>query len=360
MTSIVRGVIDNLAMSNNGQKFIKKGALDPINFKRAVKGEPIVEVNANIPLTQVMMNGNFNELPSSVYNLLQIIERQSEGLTGISQMIQGINGNEAKMPASNFGSLMSQSQIRLEYFLSNIKEGLKRIFIRWLYMAWDYLTEQEIKKITGVSITEAKMRITRKLQMQYQVDQLDPETQQKVMMIIVKEVDEMFDKRDVIYDIDFNIGVDGMKAIKIQNINMFLQQAAPLVQTGAVDPQVIKLLIAQLAKELDYPRIAKMIENYEPQPDPMNEEMAKVQLEQNRAKAIKELALAENAKARAEAVKAKAQKEAATIPHDIERKDLENQEKLANIEAIQQQTMMNGVNDEQQQQSNGGNLSGNG
>ena len=336
MTSIVRGIIDNMSSSNNGTKFVKKGALDQINYKRALAGEPIVEVNTNVPLTQAIINGNYNELPGVVWNMLNFIEQQSEGLTGVSRFLQGVNGNEAKMPASNFGSLMSQAQIRLEYFVSNLKEGLKEVFIKWLYMSLDYLSNEDIRRITGINIEEEKIKLVKQHEQEFQVEQLPPDVQQQMRLLIIKEVEDMFDRKDVIYDVQFNIGVDGLKTIKINNLNMFLQQASALVQANAVDSEVIKKLVAKLAKELDYPEIAEDIINYTPQQDPAmvqyNQQMMQIQMQQEMAKAQKDFALAENAKARAEAVKAKAVKEVNSIEHDLASKAIDNANKLTDID----------------------------
>jgi len=112
-TSIVRGIIDNMAMSNNGIKFFKKGALDSINWSRLKRGDKFVEVNTTDSISASIMDGNFNQLPQHVYGMLQMLDTQAESLTGISRMMQGIPGSELKSSSSNFSAMMTQSQIRL-------------------------------------------------------------------------------------------------------------------------------------------------------------------------------------------------------------------------------------------------------
>jgi len=321
MTSIVRGVIDNMSMSNNGTKFVRKGALDAINYKRLMSGHPVVEVNATgVPLNQVVVDGHFNELPSSVYNMLQIIENQAEGLTGVNKTMTGISGKELNSPASNFQSMMSQAQVRLLMFTINIQDGLRRMFCKWLQMMMKYLSDEEIEKITGINIPELKAKETMKLAKEFGVDELPEDVKQKAMLLIAKEVEDMFNRSDSKYDIKFRVGTDGLKSIKINQINMLMQQAGSLVQAGACPPDVVQKLLAKLTELLEYPELADEIANYQPQPDPMAQQMAQVQLAKEMAEAKKSEALAQNALARTKQTEVKAQKEALSVDADIANK----------------------------------------
>ena len=42
---MVRGIFDNMSLANNGQKFMQRGAVDYINFKRLNNGERYIVVN---------------------------------------------------------------------------------------------------------------------------------------------------------------------------------------------------------------------------------------------------------------------------------------------------------------------------
>jgi hypothetical protein len=332
ITSIIRGVIDNMSMSNNGTKFVKKGSLDAINYKRLMEGHPVVEINSNTPINQVVHDGSFNELPSSVYNMLQIIEQQSEGLTGVNRFMQGISSNELNSPVSNFRAMLSQAQIRLIDITVNLTNGLKEIFGLWLEMIYDNLSDEEIFKITGTSMAEEKTKMTKKLMMQYDVENLPPETQQKAVMLIVKEVEDIFNKKDSKYDININVGTDGLREAKIAQLNMFLQQASQLVQLGVVPQEAIKGLIGKLAELLEFPDVAHNIKTYKPEPDPMQAQMMQVQLQKELAEAKKAEALAMNAMARTKQTEVKAQKELASTDADIAKKYAEVMEKLKDDE----------------------------
>ena len=333
MTSIVRGVIDNMALSNNGQKFIRKGALDSVNFKRLMEGKPVVEVNATEALQNVVVDGSFNELPSAVYNLLQVIETQAEGLTGVSKMMQGLQDvNNSSATASQI--VMSQSQIRLLDIENNISNGLREMFSMWVEMINDYIDEKTMYQITGTTIKEEKAKLTEKLKKEFQVDQMPDDVKVKAMQIIANEVEEVFNKKTTKYDIDISIATDGAKQVKINQINMLMQQSAPLVQAGAIPPDIIRKLSAKLFELFDYPDLAKETEEYQPQPDPMQQQMMQLEMAEKQAKAKKEEALAQNALARTQQTMVKAQKEKIFTEPELINKYAEANQKNANAKKV--------------------------
>jgi len=320
-TSIVRGIIDNMAMSNNGIKFFKKGALDPVNWNRLKRGDRFVEVNTTDSITASIMDGNFNQLPQHVYGMLQMLDVQAESLTGISKMMQGIPGSEIKSSASNFSAMMTQSQIRLLDIVNNINQGLKKIFRMWLEMSVRYIDNDEIKRITGIDVPAIKEQETRRLAKEFGIDQLPEDTAMKAMMLVAQEVEDMFSRKDLKYDIKIKVGTDGLKQIKIQNLNMLMQQLAPLAETGSVPPDAIKLLVADLADQLDRPDISQMITQYTPPPPSQEQQMAmQLQMAKLEAEVTKDKALAANAIARTQNVGAKTQKELASMDADISNK----------------------------------------
>ncbi len=319
-TGIIRGVQDNMSMSNKNTKFVKKNALDPQNYDRLIAGEPVVEVNTHENINTAIMDGNFNQLPQSVYNMLSIIDQQAESLTGISKMMQGIPGTEMKAASSNFSAVMSQSQIRLLDMTTSITTGLRHMFGMWAQMSIEYLDDNEIQDITGVFIPEVKVKETKKLVTQYGIDQLPPETQSKAMQIIIQEINDQFDMGDFKYDVKMKVGTDGLKDIKINQINMLMQQSMNLVQAQVVPPGVLGMLFSDMATAMDRPDIAKIVEEYQPQPDPMQQAMGEAELKEKEANVNKDNALAENAMARTRNVDGKTMKEADNNPLDKAKK----------------------------------------
>ncbi len=162
-TSIVRGIIDNMANSNNGTKFFKKGALDAVNFNRLKRGDKYIEINTHDSINTAIMDGNFNQLPQHIYNMLAMLDSQAESLTGITKAMQGLPGSEMKSSTSNFAAMMTQSQIRLLDVTNNITNGLKEMLRMWMSMTIAYVDEKEIKRITGIDIPTLKQQETQRL-----------------------------------------------------------------------------------------------------------------------------------------------------------------------------------------------------
>lgn len=320
MTSIIRSVIDNMSGSNSGVKFVRKKALDQTNYNRLINREPVVEINTNEPINAVMQDGNFNELPQSVYNLFSMVDQHAESLSGVSKMMQAMVSSEMQSSTSNFNTMMSQSQIRLMDITNNLNIGLKQIIYMWIEMCMAYLSNDEIQRITGINIDQLKVRETNRLVKEFGLEELPPDVQQKAMMLVMNEVDDMFKTTDFKFDVDIKVGTDGSRDIKIGQLNMFLQQAAGLSQSGVVPPAVIKLLVAEFAELLEKPEIADMIKNYQPAPDPTQQAMAENEIMQGRANAAKDDALAKNAIARTNLTEAKAQEAMASIEANVANK----------------------------------------
>jgi len=319
MTSIVRGVIDNMSQSNNGQKFVRKGALDSVNFQNLISGDPVIEINTSEHINTAIMDGHFNELPSSIYQLLQTIENQAEGLTGVSRFMQGFM-DSPNASATSTQAVMSQSQIRLLDIENNIIRALTTMFRQWIEMIVNYIDEEEMLKITGTTWAEEKAKMVQRYKEQYQLDQMPPEAQQKAMMLILQQVEKTYDNSTVNYDFKLKVGTDASNQIKINQINMLMQQASPLVQAGAVPPDIIQELISKLFELFDYPDLADKIAKYKPQPDPMQQQMAQLQMAELKGKGDKEEALAKNAMARTQHTMVKATKEKASIEPEVAKK----------------------------------------
>ncbi len=314
-TMLMRGVLDNTAGSNNAQKFVKKGALDSTNMNRLMNKEPLVEVNTTESINTAVMDGGFNEIPNTIFNLFGMLDQEAEAMTGISKMMQGVTGAHMNAAASNFSATLSMSQMRLLDITHNVSFGMKRVLEMWISMALEYLDEDEIQTITGIDIDQLKIKETQILMQQYQIEQLPPDVAQNAQMIIMEEVDDMFNKKDLEYDIRMKIGTDGLKEVRINQLNMLMQQMGGLA--NMVDPMILKDLLAEYADLMDFPATADKIREYVPQPDPMAQQAQQLELAKLGGEAQKEQALADNASARAEQVRSETQNRGAGLDAEI-------------------------------------------
>jgi len=88
-TAITRGIIDNMAQSNNGQKGIRKGALDVANRRKFINGENF-EFNGT---PNDFWDGSYNSIPGSAFDMLGMMNNEIESITGVKSFSGGISGN---------------------------------------------------------------------------------------------------------------------------------------------------------------------------------------------------------------------------------------------------------------------------
>jgi len=133
-SGLMRGIFDNMNRSNNGTKFIKKGALDPTNHERLMRGSRIVEVNSKDSLANSIWDGNFNALPPDVYKMLADIETDEENLTGITKYAVGSDSRSLNPTATGVSIITSMSQKRLTFIAQHLSGLLSRVFNKWIKM----------------------------------------------------------------------------------------------------------------------------------------------------------------------------------------------------------------------------------
>lgn len=248
-TAIYRGFIDNITRSNNGQKGFKLGSLDAINKKRFLSGENF-EFQGHLPTD--IYEGRFNELPGSSFNLLTLMNQEAESLTGVSSFNAGITGNALGSTATAVRSAVDSASARRINIVRNASENLVKPLLRkWIAYNAAFLDE------------ESQIRITN---------------------------DEfVWIKRDDLYaeiDIELNISTSDDNQAKASELAFILQTA-----TGD-ESGVRQMLMAEIMRLYRMPELAKMIEEYQPQPDPVAEQIRQLQVAMLQAQVANEQAKA--------------------------------------------------------------------
>ena len=150
-TSITRGIIDNMANSNNGQKFVKKGALDATNFDRLINGERVVEINSgkDVPAGNVVWDGNFNPLPADVYKMLEDTMKEQENITGITRYAVGSDSRSLNQTATGISMISSMSQRRLTYIVRHMASAFRGVFLKWARFNSELVEQITIPTVEG-------------------------------------------------------------------------------------------------------------------------------------------------------------------------------------------------------------------
>lgn len=150
-TAVLRGMVDNMAQSNNGQIITKKGALDAVNQKRMKNGQSF-EVNTSV---NDITHGKYNQLPGSAFDMLGVANNDIESITGVMGMNdKGLSGGIGGSAAGAKGVLDAQSTRRLNT-VRNIAENLIKPLVRkWMAYNAVFLQPEEVMRITNDEFVE--------------------------------------------------------------------------------------------------------------------------------------------------------------------------------------------------------------
>ena len=234
-TAIYRGFIDNMALSNNGQKGIRKGALDYSNKKRFLYGQNF-EFNGT---PNDFYDGKFNELPGSIFNVLTLMNNEAESITGVASFNTGLNGNSLGSTATSIRGAIDSATNRRLNLVRNISENLVKPLLRkWLAYDAEFLDEESQFRITNDEFVYLKK-----------------------------------DDLGANIDIDLTISTSDDNQAKAQELAYMLQTIGP-----SEDPGIRKIIMTEIARLYRMPQLARMIETYEPQTDPVAEQMRQLQV----------------------------------------------------------------------------------
>ena len=240
-TAILRGIIDNMAQSTNGQKGIKKGALDVVNKRRYLAGENFEYNGAPTDF----YDGSYNQIPQAAFNMFSLMNNEVESMTGVKSFSGGISGNSLGGTATGARGALDATATRRLNIVRNISENLvKPLLKKWMIYNSEFLDESQVVRITNDEFVEIKR------------DDLAGDI-----------------------DIDIQVSTSDDNTTKAQELGFMMQTMGQSMDGG-----MRNIIMSEIARLHKMPDLAKKIEEYQPQPDPYTEqmkqlEMAKVQAE---------------------------------------------------------------------------------
>jgi len=239
-TAIKRGILDNMANSNNAQKGLKTGSLDVLNTKRFLNGKNF-SYNGN---SSDFYEGSYNPIPSSVFHVLEMINSDTDSQTGIKSFYGGIEGKGLGSTARAAGGVLDAVSVRRLDIVRNIAENLiKPLMRKWMAYNSEFLSTKEVIRVTN--------------------DEFVP-----------------INRDDLSGAVDIAIEVS-----TAEDNSAKAQELAFMLQTGqqGMDPEVLKMIQVELFRLKKMPDLAKKLEEYKPQPDPYIEEMKELEKEKLKA-----------------------------------------------------------------------------
>lgn len=234
-TAITRGMIDNMAKSNNAVVATRKGALDPVNRKKFLKGENF-EFNGT---PGDFWQGGYNQLPSSAFDMLNLQNNEIESQTGVKSFSGGISGTSLGGTATGARGALDATAARRLNLVRNMSENMiKPIMRKWMAYNAEFLEEEEVVRITN--------------------DEYVPVRRDDLAGNI---------------DVDISISTSEDNAAKSQELSFLLQTVGP-----NEDPAIRREIMAQIMDLMRMPEQAKKIREYQPQPDPVQQKMQELQM----------------------------------------------------------------------------------
>ena len=275
--AVTRGMIDILGRSANGQVLMTKGLLDQANQKKYEQGDNAFINPGFDPRTSIHMQ-TFPEIPNSALQMLNLQNQEAESLTGVAAFNTGISGNALGSTATAVRGALDSASKRELGILRRLSSGVEKIGRKIIAMNGEFLEDEEVIRVTNKNFRTIR--------------------------------------RDALAG-DFDLRV---KISTAESDNQKIEKLAFMMQTGqqSMDPEEAKLVRAEIYKLQKMPDLAQKVLSYQPQPDPVSEQIRQLDLER--------LSL-ENQKLRAEIEER--QSRAIENQVDVELKQAKTQNELA-------------------------------
>ena len=236
--AVMRGLIDLLGRSANGQQGTARGFLDGTNKTRFNSGENY-EFNPEMPPERAIHTHKFPELPMSAFNMINIMNNEAESLSGVKSFSQGVNGDALGKVAVGVRSTLDASAKRDAAILRRIAEGVKQLAYAFQEMNGIFLDESDVIRLTNDTYVP-----------------VDPE--------------------NLNGDFDLKIDISSAEedAAKVQDLSFLLQTG----QNG-FPFEFTQRILAEIAELKKLPALARFIREFKPEPDPVQQQIQQLELQ---------------------------------------------------------------------------------
>jgi hypothetical protein len=235
----------------------------------------------------------YPEIPTSALTMLNLQNDEAESLTGVKAFSQGISGQALGNTATGIRSALDATSKRELGILRRLAEGILQIGRKFISMNAEFLEDEEIIRITN----EEFVAINR----------------------------EDLGGR---YDIKLNISTAEADNEKAQELSFMLQTMG-----NNMEPSMSQMILSDIARLRKMPELAKRIEEYQPQPDPMAQQKAQLEVALLQAQVANE--------------QAKAQENTADIAlKEAKTRNLESKSDMEDLNFVEQESGVNRQHEE--------------
>lgn len=272
--AVTRGVIDLLGRSANSQIGIAKSLLDPLNRRRFENGQDY-EFNPQLNPQSNIIEHKYPDIPQSALALISMQNNEAEALTGVKAFSGGLSSQAYGNVATGIRGMLDASAKREMSILRRLAKSVARIGEKIIAMNAVFLSEEETIRITN-----------------------------KEFITIQRE-----DLKGN-FDLEVDITTAEINDAKVQDLAFILQTIGP-----NIDPQITMMILSEIAGLKNMPELQERISTYQPQPDPLAEEMKQLEIEKIKSEIAYNNARAENMVASARAQDLDSEMEASGYKH---------------------------------------------
>ena len=244
--AVMRGMVDLLGRSANGQQGFAKGMLDTLNRRRYENGQDY-EFNPNMPPNMGIIEHKYPDIPQSAMLMLQLQNQEAEALTGVKSFSGGLSGEAYGDVAAGIRGALDAASKREMAILRRMAKGVTDIGIKIIAMNGEFLSEEEVVRVTNSEFVTIRR-------------------------------EELAGNFDLEVDIS-TAEVDNNKA---QDLGFMLQTIGPNLDFG-----ITKMILMEIARLKRMPGLVEKLRAYEPTPDPLLEEAKKLEVEKLRMEIAK-------------------------------------------------------------------------
>ena len=281
--AVTRGALDIMAKSANAQTAIAKGALDVTNRRRYDQGLDF-EYNPNYDPENSIRMLKFPEIPRSVEYMLNQQNNDAESMTGVIAFQGGISGAALGDTATGVRGALDAASKRELGILRRLSSVLCKVGRKFISMNGEFLSDEEVVRITNDQFVKIRR------------DDLTGEFDLKLTISTAEE--------------------DNQKA---SELGFMLQTIGP-----NMDIEMTKMILSDIARLKKMPDLAERIMQYQPQPDPIAQQKAQLELMLLQAQIATEQAKAASLGATAQLNTQKVGTEQAKAAHMSSDKDLKD------------------------------------
>lgn len=235
--AITRGLIDTMAKSANGQTAFAKGALDIPNKKKMENGEDF-EFNPGQDPRATIVQMQFPPLPPSAEYMIQANQAEAESLTGVKAFNNGIGSQALGDTATGIRGALDAASKRELGILRRLSDGVIKIGRKIIGMNALFLEDEEVVRVTNEEFVQIRR-------------------------------DDLMGE----FDLRLTISTAEEDNAKAQELAFMFQTLGPNVDWG-----ITAMILGDIAELRKMPDLAKKIRDYQPQPDPIAEQKAQLEL----------------------------------------------------------------------------------